>query len=216
MPFTHFISPIHSGLAQLLAAKNHYSPSVLSSLELARGCLQKSINILSVLPLHQPSILFKYATRMKLQMGSWKTGFFPAALSSFKQYCGFIQKGDWADNDKSISSSFAFFHKVASVNCVPLPLLIMSLLKAAQSGKWSLMWSSQDEAMLFCQKDSSSLNIILELFTLLSMWWDSSCIYNLKCKFQTFRFDHLIKEYFFFLRHQRQAVIYYLFTCNCL
>lgn len=25
------------------------------------------------------------------------------------------------------------------------------------------MWSSQDGAMLFCQKDSSSLNIILEL-----------------------------------------------------
>lgn len=90
--------------------KNDYSPSVLSSLELARGCLLKSVSILSVLPMHQPSISFKYATKMKLQMGSCKTGSLPAALSSFKQYCGFIRKGDWADNDKSISSSFTFLH----------------------------------------------------------------------------------------------------------
>lgn len=87
---------------------------------------------------------------------------------------------------------------------MPFSLLIIPHLKLAQSGKWSLMWKSQDEAMLFCQKNPPSLNITsLEHFTVLSMQWDCSCIYNFKCKFQTFRFDHLIKWDFFFSKAQK-------------
>lgn len=80
---------------------------------------------------------------------------------------------------------------------MPFSLLIIPHLKVAQSGKWSLKWRSQDEAMLFCQKNSPSLNKSWALFCVV---YAMRLYMHIKPQVQisNLRFDHLIKRDIFF------------------